>query len=457
MQQPETLVYWLPAAIAGAAALIIAVVVIWFYQRRWNRLAQDRQAMLNEIAALEKDKLHLRCQDDGAGQGKAPAPAEELPGAADAELPDAVASTSASRFPLLSKLDAQYARAARADAPRPTLQQLAEHLRRHAAARCGVYAPLSLYGSFLGAMAVSELLLIRAEDGPPAAVPNAIAQTLGQELKLVVAQPGWRASSDLLGQCSAATKRYEETPFLRLLYEAGWRKEVILCAIQDFMAALPERYLAELLPLLELRTPLHGGANAGAPKRRNLHLADSAWPNDPMRLENGRLLWPEGLWLLGLLNAGDPSPSPRLREIAMEFCVPAPVDKAFLVPWTQSLPIEAAHLRALFDHAAELYRLPSQMRGRYDALEEYLAAQMQLSFGAKSAERLERFAAVCLACGMSSREAVDSYLWHHALRRLDTLEPAALRHLLPGLREFLGKTFEKRSIQMTMGLVETLA
>lgn len=465
MQQPGILLFWLPAAIAGLVALAAAAVVIWFYQNRWNRLARDRQALLNEIASLEEDKLRLRAKLDSAAPPEESEPptddAPDLPDDPDSALPPpAFAST---RFPLLTKMDEKYAQPESGTADSPpagALQYLAEHLRRYAAAHCGIYAPPGLYGSFLGAMAVSDLLLLRGEDSPPAAagvtghpamgLASAVAQAMGRELDMVTVQAHWRGSADLLGRCGAATKIYEETHFLRLLYEAGLRKGPSLVAFQRFMAAPPERWMAELLPLLELRTPSRKDEWIRTDERRSLRLAESSWPNDPRLLREGSLPWPEGVWLLGLLGADDPAPPPRLREIAMEFTVPAQAVKPFLVPWTQPLPMETAHLRGLFDHAAELYKLPLQMRGRWDALEEYLAAQLQLNLGARSGERLERFAATCLACGMTSRDAVDSYLWHHALRKLDTLEPAALRHLLPGLSDFMVKTFERRSVPMAM-------
>ncbi|MDR3313778.1 MAG: hypothetical protein LBS96_04900 [Oscillospiraceae bacterium] len=457
MRQPGDLIFWLPAAIAGGVTLLAVLAGILFRERRWNRFAGDRQAMLDEIAALEAETLRLRGQTANAVQMEElesaleAAPEEDMAQLLPADASPCSAALS-SRFPLLVRVDQRHAAAQEEpDAAQPTLQVLTDHLRRHAAAHCGLYAPRGLYGSFLGAMAVSDLLLLYTEEGQTAALPNAIAQAMGQPLELTTVQPSWRSPADLLGQSSPATKLYEETHFLRLLYEASWRKGVNLFALQPLMAAPPESYLAPLLPLLELRAAV-GQSDPAA--HRSLSLTESAWPNDPKRLEGGKLPWPDGLWLLGLLAPGDPPPPPRLRATAMEFCVPAPRTKTFLVPWTQPLPVEAAHLRSLFANAAELYKLPQVMRSRFDALAEHLATQMQCSLGADAAEKLERFAAVCLACGMSSREAVDAYLWHHALRRLQPLEPASLRHQLPALRDFLSETFEKRSIPLAMGLVE---
>ncbi|MDR2525797.1 MAG: hypothetical protein LBC83_06440 [Oscillospiraceae bacterium] len=438
MDQPGIWLFWLPAIVAGGVALVAVLLLAVLRERRWNRFAAERQTLLDAVAALEAENLRLRSN-----------PQQEQ--RRDERTKAAATATLGGRFPLLLRVDAKYAGAVgdSPTAPQPTLQALCEHMRRHAAAHSGIYAARELFAAFLGAMAVSDFVLVQGEES--AALPNAVAQALGQPLVLASADASWRGAADLLGQWTNGARLYEETHFLRLAYEALWHQGVTLLALQPLLAAAPQEYLSTLLPLLRART---AGMEAQLPAR-SIRLTDSAWPNDPVRLEDGALPWAQGLWLLGILRPGEQAPA-ALRRDAMEFHVPpdALKQKPFLVPWTQAQPVEWQHLRRSFAEAAEAYTLPAAARDRFAALEEYLAAQLQLDLGANAAAELERFAAVCLACGMNSRAALDAYLWHRALRLLQTPEPAALRQQMPALKDFLKKTFGQRGLPLATALLE---
>ena len=424
---------------------------------RKKQLLRDRQALLDEIAALQAENLRLRVGEPP----EAPAP--------DSPEEEAAAHPSEfSRFPLLRAVDEKYENAIydglsmtepkAGAAPQVPLPQIAEHMRRYAAAHFGLYAGRPLFACFLGAMAASDFLLLRAVkadiDGQdtghgPLAFCRAVAAAWGQNIEIAPVQPSWSGPADLLGEPDPAARRYRETDLLRAVYEAGYLEGVSFAVLEGVTAA-PEHCLSQLLPLLALshnRAQLRTGANLA----RRLTLADSAWPGDPLLLENGVLPWPENLWVIGTLPPDAPPPSQKLRAAAMEFCLPGQQGtKAFLTPLENPAPVTARQLRDLFAHAREVYALPEETLRLFALVEQHLAEHMELSLGAQSQGQLRAFGSVCLACGLRPNEALDGFFYHQAMRRLEYADAGALKYELPGLRRFLAETFGKRTLPLTM-------
>jgi hypothetical protein len=417
---------------------------------RKKQLLRDRQALLGEIAALQEENLRL-------ARGEPPdAPAPDSPEEEAAARPGQF-----SRFPLLRAVDEKYENimlddlsdtAPKAGAAPQVLPQVAEHLRRFAAAHFGLYAGRPLFAHFLGAMAASDFLLLRSEDAErgPLTLCRAVAAAWGQNIEITPARQDWTRPADLLGEPDPAARRYRETDFLRAVYEAGYNEGVSI-AVLDGVTAAPPGCLTQLLPLLSLS---HNRANLA----RRITLAQSAWPGDPLLLQGGALPWPENFWLAGTLPPGAPPPTPHLRASSMEFCLPGQQGaKAFLTPLENPAPLPARHLRELFAHARDVCALPEEALRLYALVEQYLAESMELSLGAQSQAQLRAFGSVSLACGLRPNEALDVFFYHKALRRLDSADPGALKYELPGLRRFLAETFGKRALPLTAGYLERLA
>jgi len=361
-----------------------------------------------------------------------------------------------SRFPLLRAVDEKYENAAldETQQARP-LPQVAEHLRRYAAAHFGLYANRKLFACFLGGMAASDFLLLRSVSGEeggeigPLTLCRAVAAAWGQDISIIHAQG---AEGDLLGGPEPGNRRYRETELLRAVYEAGYNQGVCFTMLEG-IAAAPQHSLSQLLPILALSH--HGGiSHNSANFTRGITLAQSAWPGDPLLLQNGALPWPGNLWLVGALPPGG-IPAQQLRGAAMEFCLPPRQGtKAFLTPLENPAPLPARQLRDLFTHAREVCALPEEALRLYALTEQYLAEHMDLSLGAQAGPQLRAFGSVCLACGLRPAQALDGFFYHKALRRLDRADPAALKYELPGLRRFLGETFGRRALPLTLGMLE---
>ena len=440
-----------------------------------KQLLADRQALLDEIAALQAQNLALRL-------GEASSSAIAVPDSPAEDEARITASGVFSRFPLLRAIDEEYSDSALPDAAAAapiTLSKVAEHLRRYAAAHFGIYAGRALFAHFLGAMAVADFILLRseireaagsallrsegreaagsallrsenAEEELPGGSANpllfcrAVAAALGRDLDITRVQPHWSRSSDLLGEAGQGWQ-YHETDFLRALYAAGWQEAPCFAVLDNIAAANPDGYLRALVPVLSLR---RGAA-------RSLSLVGAAWPGDPVLLREGALPWPENLWLFGTVSQGAPTPN-HLRASAMEFCLPAKAGRPAPIALAAPLDLPAQQLRGLFVQAEGVYALPEEPLRLAALLEEYLAEHMELSLGAQTGAQLRRFCGVCLACGLKANDALDGYFYHKALRRLEDADPDTVKYELPGLRRFIKDTFGRNGLPLAAGYLQGL-
>jgi hypothetical protein len=108
-------------------------------------------------------------------------------------------------------------------------------------------------------------------------------------------QAGWRDRADLLGHYNAFEKRYYEKDALQALYRAqtpAWSDRINVILLDEMNLSRPEQYFADFLSALEKE-----------PHQRVVSLMESAPPNAPKRLLDGRtILLPENVWFIGTAN-----------------------------------------------------------------------------------------------------------------------------------------------------------
>ena len=98
----------------------------------------------------------------------------------------------------------------------------------------------------------------------------------------------------MLGYFNEFSKRFNETEFLRAVYEAG-RQDPSMIVLDEMNLARVEYYFAEILSVLEM--PSHD--------EWVLDLVPTQWAADPKGLHDGKLTIPDSLWFIGTANNDD--------------------------------------------------------------------------------------------------------------------------------------------------------
>jgi hypothetical protein len=270
-------------------------------------------------------------------------------------------------------------------------------------------------------------------------LPRAVTEALGGRAERFAVQPAWRSAADLLGRLDPVTKYYRETRLLQALYEALYRAAPCSGVLEHLTAAPPGEYLPQLWPAALLR---------GQSPARALRLAEESWPGDPRLLQNGALPYPDNLWLIGTV--GQAALPAAMADAAAHFSVcgswlEETARPALREGLPQALDISSEQLRALFQQARTDFAAPDSVRQVWEQVQSRLAARFNLSAGAFAERHMEPFASVCLACGMKPAAALDAYLFHIGLRRLEYADPAALQYEGAELARLLEELFGKHS------------
>ncbi|MBO4725547.1 MAG: hypothetical protein J5622_03480, partial [Firmicutes bacterium] len=259
----------------------------------------------------------------------------------------------------------------------------------------------------------------------------------GNLATLVSVQPSYRDKTELLGYFNEFTKRFNETEFLRAVYEAGFRKEPSFIVLDEMNLARIEYYFAEMLSVLEMPTP----------EEWLIDLVPTGWDTDPKLLVDGKLRIATTLWFVGTANNDDSTftitDKVYDRAMAIELNEKA---EAFEAPDTEPISITADHLSAMFAEAKELYPISEQMRSRIDKLDGYLLTRFKMSFGNRISKQVEDFVPVYVACGGTEMEAVDFLICRKILKKFESMNVPYVKDEIKELILFIEKTFGKTGL-----------
>ncbi len=143
------------------------------------------------------------------------------------------------RFPKLTLVDEKYA-----DIELPmyddeiSLEDFTEGYRYFACSQMGLYYTPEIVRRFVAGMASSKLLILEGISGTgKTSLPYSFSRYLDNPATIVSVQPSFRDRSELLGYFNEFAKRFNETEFLRALYEANYRLDPTLIVLDEMNLA----------------------------------------------------------------------------------------------------------------------------------------------------------------------------------------------------------------------------
>ena len=134
----------------------------------------------------------------------------------------------ANRFPKLSLVDLKYR-----DWESPvyddaiSLEDFVDSFRAFACSQMKLYYTPEIIRRFVAGMAASKLLILEGISGTgKTSLPYSFSRYLDNPATIVSVQPSFRDRTEVLGYFNEFSKRFNETEFLRAVYEAGLRQPV---------------------------------------------------------------------------------------------------------------------------------------------------------------------------------------------------------------------------------------
>ena len=344
-----------------------------------------------------------------------------------------------SRFPKLTLVDEKYA-----DYVRPvfddqiTLEELVEDYRLFACSQMHLYYSPEIIRRFVAGMASSKLLILEGISGTgKTSLPHSFSRFLENPATMVSVQPSYRDRTELLGYFNEFSKRFNETEFLRALYEAGYREEPSMVILDEMNLARIEYYFAEMLSVLEM--PSHD--------EWVLDLVPTAWDKDPKHLFDGKIQVPDSIWFIGTANNDDSTFT--ITDKVYDRAMPIELNDraaAFTCDPQPPCHITSSHLMALFAKAKQEHPISEASIAKLDKLDGYLQTRFKLAFGNRIIKQMYDFVPVYVACGGSELDGMDYIVARKVLKKLESLNVTFVRDEIKSLIEYIEKIFGKSNM-----------
>lgn len=435
-----------------------------------NRQVEDLISEKNKIMAMKVSQLGLSPKDDANGASdELPMEPDEIIDApkltaGDAALGAAAASAlntvisdegavkvelvdtdeedkpdEAIRFPKLALVDQQL----REQPPVQydddiTLEDFVYRYRMFAAGKLGLYYSEETIRMFLACMASSRIIILEGISGTgKTSLPYSLSRFLSNPAALVSVQPSFRDRTELFGYFNEFSKRFNETEFLRAVYEAGGKEDPSLIVLDEMNLARIEYYFAEVLSILEM------------PSRDEwmIDLVPIAWKNDPERIVGGKMLVPGTVWFVGTANNDDSTFT--ITDKVYDRAGVVELNKradAFEADDVEAVHIRAGHLEEMFAKAIAENPISDTTMTKLNKLDNYLQTRFKLAFGNRITKQMASYVPVYVACGGTEMGALDFYIARKILKKFESMNVTYVRDEIKDLIAFIDKTFGKSNL-----------
>lgn len=340
----------------------------------------------------------------------------------------------ANRFPKLSMVDLKY----RTWQPPVydndiTLEQFVEGYRFFACSEMGLYYTPEIVRHYVAGMAASKLLILEGISGTgKTSLPYSFSRYVDNPATIVSVQPSYRDRTEVLGYFNEFSKRFNETEFLRAVYEAGLREDPSYIVLDEMNLARVEYYFAEILSVLKMPSQ----------DEWTLDLVPVAWDGDPKGLEDGKIRIPGSLWFVGTANNDDSTFT--ITDKVYDRAIPIELNEradAFECPPHERVHVTSEHLQYLFQKAKVEHVVSEELLEKMHKLDQYLQTRFRLAFGNRIIKQMYDFIPVYVACGGTELGGMDYIIARKVLKKFESMNVSFVRDEMQGLIDYIEKTF----------------
>src|SRR5690554_4285348 len=177
-----------------------------------------------------------------------------------------------------------------------TLPELITRFINFSASQLKIYYTPKVVRAFFSGLATSKIIILEGISGTgKTSLPYAMGKFFKNDASIISVQPSWRDRAEMMGYLNEFTKRFNETDFLKSIYEATYRTDLNFIVLDEMNLARVEYYFADFLSLLEMPNP----------NEWLIDVVASQQPGDPAHLKEGKVLIPQNVWFIGTANRDD--------------------------------------------------------------------------------------------------------------------------------------------------------
>ncbi len=361
------------------------------------------------------------------------------------------ASIVAEVFPKLAGIDAKYlgkdTNVVLPEVDREiTLEQLAVRYRYFAASQLGLFYDIDMIRTLFAALGTVKIIILEGISGTgKTSLPYSLGKFFLNDVAICSVQPSWRDRTELIGYYNEFTKKFNESEFLRAIYEASYRKDVNIVILDEMNLARIEYYFAEFLSIMEMPNP----------DEWMVEVTKTGDDMNPTQLKNGKLLIDQNLWFFGTANNDDSTftITDKVYDRAISISL-NDRGAVFDAEFTEPLRVPHEYLKQLFNEAVSNYPLSKPNIAKFNKLDQYVVAKFRIGFGNRIMRQIKIFVPIYVAAGGTELEALDFMFASKILKKFKSLNLAFMHDELNGLKNEIDKTFGKNIFKHSLKQIQ---
>ncbi|MDD4035908.1 MAG: hypothetical protein PHS45_01100 [Bacilli bacterium] len=450
---------WLLVGLSIAIIVIIVGLIgllIFFGIRKLIRIRRskvDHEELLNEIANLNNQVRNLMKEKNKIMAMKVSKlglkPDEDENDEDEENKEEASKEAGNIRFPKLHRIDEEYkSYKIKNYGNNFSLDDLLDNFKCYSASQLRLYYDDTILRAFIGGLACGKLIILQGISGTgKTSLAYAWGKFVNKDSCIASVQPSWRDKTELLGYFNEFTKKFNETDVLAELYIAGHNDDVHTIILDEMNIARVEYYFAEMLSIMEM------------PSRDEwiVELVTSPWPDDPKRINGGKLKLPENLWYIGTINNDDSTfmVTDKVYDRAMPIDINSKIEP-FKCREQEAIDINSSYLESLFDKAIEEKPVSEKNIEKIREMDEYVIKHFRVAFGNRIMKQLNIFVPVYVACGGEEVEGIDYFIAKKIFRKFEQLNISLIRDEIDPFISYLNKSFGTGAMKECIDYLERL-
>jgi len=407
---------------------------------RFSKIEIEKENLIEEITALNQKTIELIEEKNKilamkvSNLGISPNPDEnENPDDKDKDL------NLNSRFVKLHRVDETYHRekviTIMKEEHMINLQTMVTRFIDFAASKLNLYYDRKIISAFFSGLATSKTMILEGISGTgKTSLPYAMGKFFGNDASIIPVQPSWRDRAEMIGYLNEFTKKFNETDFLKAIYETTYREDINIIVLDEMNLARVEYYFAELLSLLEMPDA----------DQWLVDVVSDTKPGDPEHLMNGKILLPQNVWFVGTANKDDSTF--LITDKVYDRATPIEINSksSFIdAPDTENITMTYEYLNQLFKIAIHENGISKHSMDRLEKLDLFITDNFKVTFGNRIMKQIKMFVPVYVACGGSEVEALDYMVARKILRKFEGLNLPFMQQEVAELSKLITKLFGK--------------
>ncbi len=333
-----------------------------------------------------------------------------------------------------------------------SLSEICVRFRNYLADKEGLYFSPIYIEEFISGLAASRFIILEGLSGTgKSSLARYFSEFISEKSYFEAVQATWRDRTSILGYYNDFSKTYNETEFLKRLYDATYKKNHInIMVLDELNISRVEYYFADFLSVLEY-------------PQDEWKLKIMQFPYDfdaPEHLEDGVLQIPENTYFIGTANKDESTytitDKVYDRAITIDF---DDRNEPFAVSGdSDKIPLSYARLQELFSDAInnESNQLSMDEYKKFKTLTDFTYDMFDITFGNRIMRQIQLFVPVFVACGGEKNDALDFMFARKVVSKLEGRFEDYVKEGLIDLKALIVKTYGENSFPQTSHMIDKL-